>query len=168
MTPQKGKKITHNPTEILSDYRLAYRSRQAAIIGRREVLSGKAKFGIFGDGKELAQIAIAHAFQKGDWRSGYYRDQTWMFALGMLTLEQFFAGLYANPDPKLEPNTGGRNMNGHYSSQLLDADGNWIRQVDKYNISADIASTASQMPRSVGLSYASVLYRKLESLQTVH
>lgn len=165
MTPEKGKKNKTETTEILSDYHLAYRSRQASIIGRREVLTGKAKFGIFGDGKELAQIAIAHAFQKGDWRSGYYRDQTWMLALNMLTLEQFFAQLYANPDPKLEPNSGGRNMNDHFSSRLLDADGNWIKQVDRYNTSADIASTAAQMPRSVGLAYASVLYRNLESLK---
>lgn len=157
------KKVDH--AEIISDYRLGYRSRQAAVIGRREVLTGKAKFGIFGDGKELAQIAIAHAFQKGDWRSGYYRDQTWMLALGSLSLEQFFAELYANPDPKEEPNSGGRNMNNHFSSPLLDADGNWLSQVDKYNSTADIASTAAQMPRSVGLAYASVLYRKLESLK---
>lgn len=165
MTTQKSKRKTANQSEILSDFRLAYRSRQAAVIGRREVLTGKAKFGIFGDGKELAQIAIAHAFQKGDWRSGYYRDQTWMLASGMLTLEQFFAELYANPDPKLEPNSGGRNMNDHFASQLLDADGNWISQVDRYNTSADIASTAAQMPRSVGLAYASVLYRNLDELK---
>src|SRR5512137_804136 len=133
MSPKKEIKTNTTPTEVLSDYRIAYRSRQAAIIGRREVLTGKAKFGIFGDGKELAQIAIAHAFQKGDWRSGYYRDQTLMFALKSMTLEQFFAGLYANPDPKLEPNSGGRNMNNHFSSQLLDADGNWINQLDRYN-----------------------------------
>jgi pyruvate/2-oxoglutarate/acetoin dehydrogenase E1 component/TPP-dependent pyruvate/acetoin dehydrogenase alpha subunit len=165
MKTEKDKGLEIIPAETISDYRLAYRSRQAAIIGRREVLTGKAKFGIFGDGKELAQIAIAHAFQKGDWRSGYYRDQTWMLALESLTLEQFFAELYANPDPKLEPNSGGRNMNNHFSSQLLDDGGNWIRQVDKYNSSADIASTAAQMPRSVGLAYSSVLYRKLESLK---
>jgi 2-oxoisovalerate dehydrogenase E1 component len=165
MTAKKSKERTADHSEIISDFRLAYRSRQAAIIGRREVLTGKAKFGIFGDGKELAQIAIAHAFQKGDWRSGYYRDQTWMLASKMLTLEQFFAELYANPDPKLEPNSGGRNMNDHFSSQLLDAGGNWISQVDRYNASADIASTAAQMPRSVGLAYASVLYRKLDELK---
>jgi pyruvate/2-oxoglutarate/acetoin dehydrogenase E1 component/TPP-dependent pyruvate/acetoin dehydrogenase alpha subunit len=165
MSPESKKENGTDPSEIVSDYRLAYRSRQASIIGRREVLTGKAKFGIFGDGKELAQIAIAHSFQKGDWRSGYYRDQTWLLKLGMINLEQFFTQLYALPDPKLEPNTGGRNMNGHFSSRLLDADGNWLRQVDRYNTSADIASTASQMPRAVGLAYASVLYRKLESLK---
>jgi 2-oxoisovalerate dehydrogenase E1 component len=166
MNQAKGKVKKANPAAIISDYRLAYRSRQAAIIGRREVLTGKAKFGIFGDGKELAQVAIAHAFQKGDWRSGYYRDQTWMLAMESLTLEQFFAELYANPDPKLEPNSGGRNMNDHFSSQLLDEDGLWINQVERNNSSADIASTAAQMPRSVGLAYASVLYRKLENLKS--
>src|SRR5512133_1692494 len=133
MSPDKGKKTNTNPKEILSDYRLANRSRQAAIIGRREVLTGKAKFGIFGDGKELAQIAIAHAFQKGDWRSGYYRDQTWMMALKLQSLEQFFAGLYANPDPALEPHSSGRNMNNHFSTRILDDKGNWLRQVDLYN-----------------------------------
>lgn len=165
MATNKSEKKSTNESVILSDFRLAYRSRHAAVIGRREVLTGKAKFGIFGDGKELAQIAIAHAFQKGDWRAGYYRDQTWMLASGMLTLEQFFAELYANPDRKLEPNSGGRNMNNHFSSPLLDEEGNWIRQVDRYNITADIASTAAQMPRSVGLAYASVLYRKLDELK---
>jgi len=164
MRAMKHNEQVLNSKEILSDYRLAFRSRQAAIIGRREVLTGKGKFGIFGDGKELAQIAIAHAFQKGDWRSGYYRDQTWMLALESLTMEQFFAQIYANPDPKLEPNSGGRNMNNHFSSRLLDEEGNWLKQVDKYNSSADIASVAAQMPRAVGLSYASVLYRKLENL----
>jgi pyruvate/2-oxoglutarate/acetoin dehydrogenase E1 component/TPP-dependent pyruvate/acetoin dehydrogenase alpha subunit len=151
--------------EIIEDYRLAYRSRQASIIGRREVLTGKAKFGIFGDGKELAQLAIAHAFKKGDWRSGYYRDQTWMMALNLLTIQQFFASLYADTDITHEPHTGGRNMNGHFSTRFLDENGNWLSQSDKYNSSADIASTGSQMPRAVGLAYASVLYRKLESLK---
>lgn len=165
MKTKNSKGTKAEKPEIISDFRLAYQSRQASIIGRREVLTGKAKFGIFGDGKELAQIAIAHAFQKGDWRSGYYRDQTWMLASRMLTLEQFFAQLYANPDPKLEPNSGGRNMNNHFSSQLLDAEGKWLNQVNRYNISSDIASTAAQMPRSVGLAYSSVLYRKLDELK---
>ena len=165
MTTEKTKKLPLESAEILSDYRLAYRSRQASTIGRREVLTGKAKFGIFGDGKELAQLAIAHSFKKGDWRAGYYRDQTWMLKLGLLTLEQFFAALYANPDVKLEPHTGGRNMNDHFASRLLDADGNWLSQTDRYNTSADIASTAAQMPRAVGLAYASVLYRKLDDLK---
>ena len=108
--------------QLIADYRLAYRSRQAAIIGRREVLTGKAKFGIFGDGKELPQLAMAHFFRKGDWRSGYYRDQTWMMALDLLTLEQFFAQIYAHADPAFEPHTGGRNMNGHYATCLLDGE----------------------------------------------
>lgn len=163
MTQKKGSQF--NREVILQDYRLGYRSRQASVIGRREVLTGKGKFGIFGDGKELAQIAIAHSFQKGDWRAGYYRDQTWMMATGLLTLEQFFAQIYGNPDPKLEPNSGGRSMNNHFASPLIDQDGNWLSQVDKFNTSADIASTASQMPRAVGLAYSSVLYRKMEELK---
>ena len=145
--------------QLIADYRLAYRSRQAAIIGRREVLTGKAKFGIFGDGKELPQLAMAHFFRKGDWRSGYYRDQTWMMAMGHLTLENFFAQLYAHPDPAFERMTGGRNMNGHFSTPLIDEGGNWLPQVEMKNSSADMAPTAAHMPRTVGLAYASVLYR---------
>lgn len=151
--------------ELLTDYRLGYRSRQASIIGRREVLTGKAKFGIFGDGKELIQLSIAHHFRPGDWRAGYYRDQTWMMALNLISMEQFFAQLYAHADPDFDPHSGGRNMNGHFASPLMDQDGNWISQSDRYNTSADAAPTASQMPRSVGLAYASVLYRDLEELK---
>lgn len=151
--------------ELIADYRLAYRSRQASVIGRREVLTGKAKFGIFGDGKELPQLAMAHFFQDGDWRSGYYRDQTWMMAMGQLSLAQFFAQLYAHADPAFEPNTGGRNMNGHFSTRLIDANGDWLRQTDRKNSSADLAPTAAQMPRTVGLAYASVLYRSLPELK---
>lgn len=151
--------------ELIADYRMGYQSRQASIVGRREVLTGKAKFGIFGDGKELPQLAIARHFKKGDWRAGYYRDQTWMMALGLMTQEQFFAELYAHADPKFDPHSGGRNMNGHFSSPLLDKDGNLLNQVEMYNTSADIASTAAQMPRSVGLAYASVLYRKLAEIK---
>jgi len=153
-----------SPAELIADYRLAYRSRQAAVIGRREVLTGKAKFGIFGDGKELPQLAMAHFFRNGDWRSGYYRDQTWMMTMGHLTLEQFFAQLYAHTDPEFEPNTGGRNMNGHYATCLVDENGDWLNQVERKNSSADLAPTAAQMPRTVGLAYASVLYRSLEGL----
>jgi len=162
---EKKKGFPFSDEQLINDYRLAYRSRQAAVVGRRVVLTGKAKFGIFGDGKELPQLAIAHAFRKGDWRSGYYRDQTWMFALGLLTLEQFFAQLYAHPDPEFEPNTGGRNMNGHYATRLIDENGEWISQVDRYNSAADLAPTTAQMPRTVGLAYASVLYRRLEGLE---
>ena len=159
-------KLLDDPSQIIADYRLAYRSRQAAVVGRREVLTGKAQFGIFGDGKELAQLAIAHANQKGDWRSGYYRDQTWMMALESLTVEQFFAGIYGHANPEFEPHTAGRNMNNHFSTALLDEDGEWIPQADRYNSAADMASVAAQMPRAVGLSYASVLYRKLEELKS--
>lgn len=150
---------------LIEDYRLGYRSRQASVIGRREVLTGKAKFGIFGDGKEVAQLAISKSFKLGDWRSGYYRDQTLLMALGLLDLEQFFAQLYAHADPSMEPHNGGRNMNGHFSSPLIDKEGKWLDQTQMFNTSADIAPTASQMPRAVGLSYASVLYRHLEELK---
>src|SRR5512139_3603550 len=151
--------------EILKDYRLAYQSRQASLIGRREVLSGKAKFGIFGDGKELANLAIARAFQKGDWRSGYYRDQTWMFMLGVMNIQEFFAQLYAHADVNHESNTGGRSMNAHFASRYINPDGSWKNQTESYNSSADVSPTGTQMPRTVGLAYASVLYRNLEELQ---
>ena len=150
--------------EILKDYRLAYQSRQLSLIGRREVLSGKAKFGIFGDGKEVANIAIGHVFRKGDWRSGYYRDQTWMAMLGVMTLQQMFAQLYAHADLEAEPNTMGRAMNAHFATRLLNPDGSWRDQTDSYNTTSDVAPTGTQMPRVVGLAYASVLYRKLKEL----
>ncbi len=152
-------------TRIMEDYRLAYKSRQASVIGRREVLSGKAKFGIFGAGKEVAQLAIVHAFKKGDWRSGYYRDQTWMLGLGILTFEQLFAQLYAHTDLDFEPATGGRTMNAHFASRYLNPDGSWKDQTQLYNISADISPTGSQMPRLVGLAFASRLYREAEFLK---
>ncbi len=164
--PLRGKpQLPLPPKEIISDYRLAYRSRQASFIGRREVLSGKAKFGIFGDGKEVAQLAIARAFHKGDWRSGYYRDQTWMFALGVLTVQQFFAQLYAHADVEAEPATAGRGMNAHFASRYLEPDGSWRDQTGMVNVAADVSPTGTQMPRTVGLAYASVLYRKLEALK---
>ncbi len=149
------------PEDILKDYRLAYSSRQASLIGRREVLSGKAKFGIFGDGKELANLAIARAFRKGDWRSGYYRDQTWMFMLGVINIQQWFAQLYAHADLNAEPITGGRSMNGHYGSRFINPDGSWRAQTEMYNVAADVSPTGTQMPRTVGLAYASVVYRKM-------
>ncbi len=151
--------------EIIKDYRLAWQSRQASLIGRREVLSGKAKFGIFGDGKELINTAIARAFQKGDWRSGYYRDQTWMFTLGVMSIQEFFAQLYAHADLNHESNTGGRSMTGHFVSRFVNPDGSWRNQTEMYNTAADISPTGGQMPRAVGLAYASVLYRGLEELQ---
>ncbi len=151
--------------EILNDYRLAYRSRQASIIGRREVLSGKAKFGIFGDGKELPEIAMAHFFRKGDWRSGYYRDQTWVHALGVLQFQEFFAQMYAHADLEADPATAGRSMVGHFVSRYINPDGSWKDQTQMFNIAADVSPTAAQMPRLVGLAYASVLYRELEALK---
>ncbi|MDX1662919.1 MAG: thiamine pyrophosphate-dependent enzyme [Candidatus Promineifilaceae bacterium] len=150
--------------EILTDYRLALMSRQASLIGRREVFSGKGKFGIFGDGKEVPQVAMAHAWELGDWRSGYYRDQTLMFALGVHTVEEFFAQLYAHADLDAEPMTGGRSMNAHFATRSLNADGSWKDLTQQYNSSPDLSPTGSQMPRLVGLAYASSLFRELPSL----
>ncbi len=154
-----------NRESVLRDYRIAFQSRQASLIGRREVFTGKGKFGIFGDGKEVAQVALAHAFRPGDFRSGYYRDQTLMMALGLLTLEQFFAQLYADPDVEREPCSAGRSMNAHFSTCLLNADGSFKELVDLVNVSADVSPTGSQMPRLVGLAYASKLYRELPELK---
>jgi pyruvate/2-oxoglutarate/acetoin dehydrogenase E1 component/TPP-dependent pyruvate/acetoin dehydrogenase alpha subunit len=154
-----------DPPEMLNDYRLAYRSRQASLVGRREVMSGKAKFGIFGDGKELPQVAMAHFFQPGDWRAGYYRDQTLMFATGMSTIQEFFAQLYAHTDLQADPATAGRAMNAHFATRSLEADGSWKDLTAQRNSSADVSPTAAQMPRAVGLAYASKLYRQLAALQ---
>lgn len=161
----KSASLTLTPEEIINDYRLAYRSRQVSLIGRREVLSGKAKFGIFGDGKELAQVALAKVFQKGDWRSGYYRDQTLWFALEAATPQEFFAQLYAHADSEADPNMAGRSMNAHFATRLLNPDGSWRNQTELYNTSADLSPTAAQMPRLVGLGYASRLYRELKELK---
>ncbi|MDH3745267.1 MAG: thiamine pyrophosphate-dependent enzyme, partial [Acidobacteriota bacterium] len=150
---------------ILNDYRVAVRSREASLLGRKEVLTGKAKFGIFGDGKEVAQVAMAHAFRPGDTRAGYYRDQTLMLALGLLTVEQLFAQIYADPDPDREPCSAGRQMNGHFATRLVAEDGSWLPQVEGFNSSADLSPTGSQMPRLVGLAYASRLYRELDGLE---
>lgn len=145
--------------EILRDYLLACESRQASLLGRKEVFKGKAKFGIFGDGKEVAQIAMARAFEKGDFRSGYYRDQTFMMAIDGLTLKQYFAQLYAHTDVEAEPASAGRLMNCHFANRLLDENGEWNNLTELKNSSADISCTAGQMPRLVGLGYASKLYR---------
>ena len=158
-TQSKELTLDEFKTEVLSDYKIAYQSRQASLVGRKEVLTGKAKFGIFGDGKEVAQIAMAKAFQKGDFRSGYYRDQTFMFATGMSNVREFFAQLYAHPSVEAEPCSAGRSMNGHFGSRMLDDQGNWLPQTDRYNSSADISPTAGQMPRLLGLALASKLYR---------
>ena len=151
--------------EILRDYEIVCLSRAVSLLGRKEVLTGKAKFGIFGDGKELPQIAMAKAFQKGDFRSGYYRDQTFMMAIDALTPQQVFAGLYAHTDPKHEPMSSGRQMGGHYNTDLIDENGSWLTQTDRYNSSSDVSCTASQMPRLVGLGMASKLYRSEASFQ---
>ena len=164
MPPKKGAVILPlDKEEIIKDYRLAYQSRQASLIGRREVLSGKAKFGIFGDGKEIINIAMARAFQKGDWRSGYYRDQTWMFMLGVMSIQEFFAQTYAHADVTHDSNTGGRSMNAHFANRYINPDGSWKNQTEIYNTAADVSPTGAQMPRTVGLAYASVIYRGLET-----
>jgi pyruvate/2-oxoglutarate/acetoin dehydrogenase E1 component/TPP-dependent pyruvate/acetoin dehydrogenase alpha subunit len=152
--------------EALQDYRMVVASREASLMGRREVLTGKAKFGIFGDGKELAQIAVAKCFKPGDIRSGYYRDQTLMFATGMSDIQQFFAQLYADPNIENEPSTGGRMMNGHYGTRWLDDNGEWKDLMAGPQSSSDISPTAGQMVRALGLAYASKMYRNNEDLYT--
>ena len=153
-------------TEVLNDYQIAVRSRECSLLGRREVLTGKAKFGIFGDGKEVPQLAMAKAFLKGDWRSGYYRDQTFMMAIGELTMTQFFAGLYANTNLELEPMSSGRQMGGHFATHSLKDDGSWKDLTKQYNSSADISPTAGQMPRLLGLAQASKIFRQVEGINT--
>ncbi len=158
--------LSLSPEEILQDYFLGVKSRFASIIGRREVMSGKAKFGIFGDGKEIPQLAMARVFQKGDFRSGYYRDQTLLFAIGASTVQEFFAQLYAHADVSADPASAGRAMNAHFATRSLDDQGEWKDLTQMVNSSADIAPTASQMPRLVGLAYASRLYRQREDLHS--
>ncbi len=153
--------------EVLDDYRLACISRETSLLGRREVLSGKAKFGIFGDGKELAQIALAKQFQNGDFRSGYYRDQTLMMAIDQLNVQQYFAGLYAHTDLEFEPQSGGRQMGGHFATRNLDEKGNWLNLMGQKNSSADISPTAGQMPRLLGLAQASKIYRENKELASL-
>jgi 2-oxoisovalerate dehydrogenase E1 component len=150
--------------EILNDYRIANESRQASILGRREVLTGKAKFGIFGDGKEVPQLAMAKAFKNGDWRSGYYRDQTFMLAAGMMELEEFFSQLYGDTDLQANPSNGGRMMNNHFATRSLNEDGSWKDLTRQKNSSADISPTAGQMPRALGLAMASRLFRNQKEL----
>ncbi|PJJ79192.1 alpha-ketoacid dehydrogenase subunit alpha/beta [Mucilaginibacter auburnensis] len=149
---------------VINDYRIAYESRQASLLGRREVLTGKAKFGIFGDGKEVAQLAMAKAFRKGDWRAGYYRDQTFMFATGMTNMKEFFAQLYAHPDIEKEPASGGRQMNCHYGTRFVNTDGSWVNQVESLNCGSDLSTTGGPIPRLLGLAYASKLYRENKEL----
>lgn len=152
-------------TIVVNDYKIAFESRQASLLGRKEVLTGKAKFGIFGDGKELPQIAMAKAFKNGDWRSGYYRDQTFAFAAGICTIKEFFAQLYANPSVEADPASAGRQMNCHFATRSINEDGSWKDLTEMKNCSSDIAPTGGQMARLVGLAYASKLYRQNPELE---
>lgn len=154
--------------EVLSDYRIACISREASLLGRKEVLTGKAKFGIFGDGKEIAQVAMSKFFQPGDFRSGYYRDQTFHFAIGQSTVEQFFSQLYADPDVKNDPNNAGRQMVSHFCTPLTDENGDWLDLVKTRNTASDMAPTAAQMPRSLGLALASKLFRRVDQLKKMN
>jgi len=151
--------------EVLNDYRLVCESREASLLGRKEVLTGKAKFGIFGDGKEVPQVALSKFFRPGDFYAGYYRDQTISFATGAATIEEFFSQLYANPDKKLEPHSAGRQMNSHFASAMMGDDGDFLDQVNHKNITSSIAPTAAQMPRAVGLAFASKVYREVEAVK---
>lgn len=151
-------------TIVINDYKIAFESRQASLLGRKEVLTGKAKFGIFGDGKEIPQIAMAKAFKNGDWRSGYYRDQTFAFATGICTLKEFFAQLYANPSIEADPASAGRQMNCHFATRSINEDGSWKDLTQIKNCSSDIAPTGGQMARLVGLAYASKLFRQNKNL----
>jgi TPP-dependent pyruvate/acetoin dehydrogenase alpha subunit len=154
-------------SEVLSDFQLACLSREASLLGRREVLTGKAKFGIFGDGKEVAQIALAKQFQNGDFRSGYYRDQTIMMSIGELTVQQYFAALYAQTDVESEPSSAGRQMGGHYATRNIDENGEWKDLMSQKNSSADISPTAGQMARLLGLAQASKVYKENEALHDI-
>ena len=151
--------------EVLNDYKIATISRECSLLGRKEVLTGKAKFGIFGDGKEVPQLAMAKAFQNGDFRSGYYRDQTFMMAIGHLTIQQFFAGLYGHSDLAHDPMSAGRQMGGHFATHSIDENGNWKNLTQQKNSSADISPTAGQMPRLLGLAQASKIYRNVRGLE---
>jgi TPP-dependent pyruvate/acetoin dehydrogenase alpha subunit len=152
-------------TEVLNDYKIATVSRECSLLGRREVLTGKAKFGIFGDGKEVPQLALAKAFQNGDFRSGYYRDQTFMMAIGAMNIQQFFAGLYGHTDINQDPMSAGRQMGGHFATHSLDENGQWKNLTEQKNSSADISPTAGQMPRLLGLAQASKIFRNVKGLE---
>jgi len=151
--------------EIIDDYTLAVTSRECSLLGRREVLTGKAKFGIFGAGKEIPQLAMAKAFKKGDWRSGYYRDQTFMMAINEYEPQHFFASLYAHADIEADSFSAGRQMNGHFATHSLNNDGSWKDLISQYNVSSDISPTAGQMPRLLGLAEASKKYKNIDVLK---
>src|SRR5512138_640919 len=162
------KKRKFEKPEILNDYRLANESRQVSLLGRREVLGGRANFGLFGDGKEVPQVIMAKFYKNGDWRSGYYRDQTFMMAAGLYPLEEFFAQLYGDPELERNPDNGGRLMNCHFASRSLDDQGEWKDLTKQKNSSADISPTAGQMPRLLGLALASKIYRNDPGLDHLH
>lgn len=166
LDPERDLSFNDFKSQILEDYRIAVLSRECSILGRREVLTGKAKFGIFGDGKELPQLAMARAFKNGDFRSGYYRDQTFMMALGLLNPKAFFHGLYATPDLEKEPMSAGRQMGGHFGTHSLHSDGSWKNLLDQPNSSPDISPTAGQMPRLLGLAQASKIYRHVPGIRS--
>src|SRR4249920_2165306 len=151
--------------EVLRDYGIAIESREASLLGRKEVLTGKAKFGIFGDGKEIPQIAMAKFFRPGDFYAGYYRDQTFAFASGAATLQEFFAQLYADPDTSHDPHSAGRQMNSHFATATVDESGNTLDLVNRKNMAAGMAPTAAQMPRSIGLAFASKAFRNIPELR---
>lgn len=153
--------------EVLKDYQYACESRETSLLGRKEVLTGKAKFGIFGDGKEVAQVAVAKFFKPGDFRSGYYRDQTFMFANGLATIEQFFSQLYADPNVDHDPFSAGRQMNAHFATKMVDKNGDWLNLAELKNISSDIAPTAGQMPRALGLAFASKAFRNIKQTHSL-
>src|SRR5438445_2065392 len=153
-------KLRLRAQDVLADYRLAVRSRAASELSRREVLVGKAPFGISGEGKEIAQLGMAHAFRPGDWRSGYYRDQTFMFAVGLADLSQYFAQLYADPDVVRDPNSAGRQMLSHFATRTLDERGRWKDLLATGQSASDLSPVGSQMPRAIGLAWASRLYRE--------
>lgn len=164
---EKSEIITNNQitsAEALQDYHTAYLSRQLSILGRREVHNGRAHFGIFGDGKEVAQLALSKTFQKGDWRSGYYRDQTFMLALDLLQPEEFFSMIYGDIDEKQNPSTVGRNFNNHFSTQNIDENGEIKNLLNRYNSASDISSVGGQMPRLLGLAQASKIVRQKPGL----
>ena len=159
VSSEKNNNVTDYKLQVLQDYIMAYKSRQASLIGRKEVLTGKAKFGIFGDGKEVPQVVMSKFMKPGDFRAGYYRDQTMMFALGLSSIKKFFAQLYADTNLENEPSSAGRSMNGHFSTRLLDENGNWLPQNDRVNVAADISPTGAQMPKVLGLAFASKVYK---------
>ncbi|MBX9702891.1 MAG: hypothetical protein K2X39_01935, partial [Silvanigrellaceae bacterium] len=163
--PEQKSDFILSAEQTIQDYRTAYRSRIASLIGRKEVLTGKASFGIFGDGIEVPQIALAKAFEKGDLRSGYYRDQTILFATNMATIDEFFSQLYADPHLENEPHSRGRQMNNHFATRMLDEKGNFKNLTSLPQSASDVSPTAAQMPRLLGLAYASKMYRLEKSLK---